>query len=280
MRGRETLAAFASGRLNFPGGFATITPGAGTPHNPLAIAHILTDVAIEPVPDGALLASIDSTRRLGPMAAGARSRRCVQRVGAHGRRLALQGHWYVGAGAPVQDGAKRFIPVKGEPPAAASAQTVRGPVPPLTVAADDDAAIRQLYARFSHAIDSGADNGAALARLFTPDGVFLDTWTNKVYSGSDQLAALGRLAAPGGPSTKGPTSLNQFIWTVKVEADTSVAIDDRLHDGQPAGSRQADRHDQRRSVGTISSRRPTAGGSRSGRSTARRRRRRVQTAAN
>jgi hypothetical protein len=220
MRGRETLAAFASGRLNFPGGFATITPGAGTPHNPLAIAHILTDVAIEPVPDGALARVYRLNASI-----GADGRPALAPGGVYNVLLArtaegwrFKEHWYVGAGAPVQDGAKRFIPVKGEPPAAASAQTVRGPVPPLTVSAEDDAAIRQLYARFSHAIDSGADNGAALARLFTPDGVFLDTWTNKVYSGSDQLAALGRLATPGGPSTKGPTSLNQFIWTVKVEA--------------------------------------------------------------
>ena len=226
MRGRETLAAFASGRLNFPGGFATITPGAGTPHNPLAIAHILTDVAIEPVPDGALARVYRLNASI-----GADGRPALAPGGVYNVLLArtaegwrFKEHWYVGAGAPVQDGAKRFIPVKGAPPAAASAQAARGPVPPLTVAADDDAAIRQLYARFSHAIDSGADNGAALARLFTPDGVFLDTWANKVYSGSDQLAPLGRLAAPGGPSSKGPTSLNQFIWTVKVEAAPQGAI--------------------------------------------------------
>jgi hypothetical protein len=219
MRGRETLAAFASGRLNFPGGFATITPGPGTPHNPLAIAHILTDIAIEPAPDGAFARVYRLNATIGADGRPALAPGGVYHVllarSAEGWRF--KEHWYVGAGAPVQDGAKRFIPVKGEAPAAAGS-AVRGTVPPLTLAAEDDAAIRQLYARFSHAIDSGADNGAALARLFTPDGIFLDTWTNKVYAGGDQLAALGRAVAPGGPSTKGPASLNQFIWTVKVEA--------------------------------------------------------------
>ena len=127
-------------------------------------------------------------------------------------------NWYVGAGATVQDGAKRFVPGGGQAPAAAGAPSApavtRDKMQALTVNAEDDAAIRQLYARFSHAIDSGAENGAALARVFTADGIFLDTWTNKVYAGSEQLAALARETSKG----KGPTSLNQFIWTVKLEA--------------------------------------------------------------
>jgi hypothetical protein len=224
MRGRDTLAAFAAGRLSFPNGFASLTLSQGTAHNPLAIAHILTDVLIDPAPEGAV----------------ARVYRLNASIGADGRPALAPGgvyhvlltrttegwrfkeNWYIGAGGTVQDGAKRFLP-GGAPStaAAASASNARPAAPitrdkmqPLTVNAEDDAAIRQLYARFSHAIDSGAENGAVLARLFTADGVYLDTWTNKVYAGSAQIASLAREGAAG----KVPTSLNHFVWTVKVEA--------------------------------------------------------------
>ena len=209
-----SLASFAAGRLAFPNGFATITPGPGTPHNPLAIAHILTDVVIDPAPDGAIA-------RLYRLNAG---------IGADGRsNLGIGGvynvllsrtpdgwrfkeNWYVGPGTQVPDGAKRFLSTAGQP--LGPTVTPRDKAQPLTVNADDDAAIRQLYARYTHAIDSGADNGAALARLFTPDGVVLDTWASKVYSGSDQIAALARDNARG----KGATNMSQFVWTIKVEA--------------------------------------------------------------
>lgn len=214
MRGRETLASFAAGRLAFPNGFATLTPGPGTPHNPLAIAHILTDVQIDPAPDGAIA-------RLYRLNAG---------IGADGRsNLGIGGvynvllsrtpegwrfkeNWYVGPGAQVPEGAKRFLATAGQP--LGPTVTPRDKAQPLTVTADDDAAIRQLYARYTHAIDSGADNGAALARLFTPDGVVLDTWTSKVYSGSEQISALARENARG----KSATNMSQFVWTIKVEA--------------------------------------------------------------
>lgn len=216
MRGRETLASFAAGRLAFPNGFVTLTPGPGVPHNPLAIAHILTDVVIDPAPEGAI----------------ARAYRLNASIGADGRpSLALGGvyhvllarttegwrfkeNWYIGPGGAVQDGAKRFLSTAGQAPAASATAVSRDKMAALTVGADDDAAIRQLYARFSHAIDSGAESGAVLARLFTADGVFLDTWANKVYTGSEQLSALAR----DGARSKGPTNLNQFVWTIKVEA--------------------------------------------------------------
>jgi hypothetical protein len=221
MRGRDTLAAFAAGRLSFPNGFASLTLNQGTPHNPLAIAHILTDVVIDPAPEGAVAKAYRLNATI-----GADGRPALAPGGVYHVLLArtpegwrFKENWYVAAGAPVQDGAKRFLPGGGQPAPAAAAAPAAAPVTrdkmqALTINAEDDAAIRQLYARFSHAIDSNAENGAALARLFTADGVFLDTWTNKVYAGSAQLSALALEASVG----KGPTSLNHFVWTVKVEA--------------------------------------------------------------
>lgn len=214
MRGRETLASFAAGRLAFPQGFVTLTPGPGTPHNPLAIAHILTDVVIDPAPEGAIARVYRMNAGIGNDGRGALGVAGVYHVllarTTEGWRF--KENWYVGPGAPVQDGAKRFLATMGQPMAATVAP--RDKAAPLTVAADDDAAIRQLYARFSHALDSGADNGAALARLFTPDGSLVDTWTGRAAAGTEQLTAMAREAAKG----KGATNLGTFVWTVKLEA--------------------------------------------------------------
>jgi len=58
-----------------------------------------------------------------------------------------------------------------------------------TLTALDYAQIQQLAARYSYALDTGADNGYAYADLFAPGGAF-----GKV-SGRDELAATAR---PGG----------------------------------------------------------------------------------
>ena len=216
MRGRETLAAFAAGRLAFPNGFVTLSPGPGnTSQSARHRAH----------PDRCRHRSRTGGRNresLPPERVYRRRRPTVARGGRRVSRpscaypggMALQGElvhrsWRRCAGwrkaLPLDLGsAGRRVGRSGRP----------RKMPALTVSAEDDAAIRQLYARFSHAIDSGTDNGAALSRLFTTDGVFLDTWTNKVYTGAEQLSSLAREGARG----KGPTSLNQFVWTIKVEA--------------------------------------------------------------
>jgi uncharacterized protein (TIGR02246 family) len=219
MKGRDTLAAFGSGRLNFPGGFAVLTMGPGTVKNPLAIQHILTDVALEPVSEGAvatvyrLNATIGNDGRAS-LAPGGTYNILLART-AEGWRF--KENWYMNAGTVPPEGAQRFMPKASM---TASAPASRGSVPPLTVPAEDDAAIRQLYARFSLAIDSGGENGMALARLFTPDGIFQDTWSSKVYAGTDQLAAVGRGTSP---NSKGLTNMNHYIWTVKIEASPSGA---------------------------------------------------------
>ena len=66
--------------------------------------------------------------------------------------------------------------------AAISAQKAGEP----TLTADDYVAIQQLVARYSHALDTGADNGYMYADLYTPDGTF-----NK-SQGREALAALAR----------------------------------------------------------------------------------------
>jgi hypothetical protein len=219
MKGRDTLAAFASNRLTFGGGFASITLGSGAAKNPLAIQHILTDVVVDPVAEGAVARVYRLNATIGNdgvanLAPGGVYNVLLVRT-ADGWRF--KENWFAGAGAPLQDGAKRFMPAAGAPAVAAPP---RGTSPAITVTAEDDAAIRQLYARVSQAMDSGAENGAALSRLFTNDGVLLDTWTSKVYTGTEQITAFARTSA-GSP--KGPTSLNQFIWTVKVESSPQGA---------------------------------------------------------
>ena len=55
-----------------------------------------------------------------------------------------------------------------------------------TLTAEDYVAIQQLVARYSHALDTGADNGYMYADLYTPDGNFGKT------QGRDELAKLAR----------------------------------------------------------------------------------------
>jgi ketosteroid isomerase-like protein len=56
---------------------------------------------------------------------------------------------------------------------------------PLTTA--DIVEIYQLYARYSHAIDSG--DGIAYAACFTPDGI-MDTTVRGVFTGPSELATV------------------------------------------------------------------------------------------
>jgi len=87
-------------------------------------------------------------------------------------------------------------------------QALRGrkPSPPLTV--QDYADIQNLYGRAAHALDSGADGGKAYAGVFTPDGIFIDTPTGKVYVGQDAIAEMVRGSAG---SSKGVHHLFQNV---------------------------------------------------------------------
>src|SRR5687767_5521714 len=63
--------------------------------------------------------------------------------------------------------------------------------PAMTLTADDHMQIQQLVARFGYALDTGANDGAMLADLFTQDGVF------GAAKGKAQLVALARTRPDG-----------------------------------------------------------------------------------
>ena len=72
-----------------------------------------------------------------------------------------------------------------------------------TLPALDYFQIKQLYARYVHGLDSGANNGNLFADAFTPDGVLIDE-SGKTTSGRAGLAALARATG------KGPTHVVHF----------------------------------------------------------------------
>jgi hypothetical protein len=78
------------------------------------------------------------------------------------------------------------------------------------LSAQDYAEIQQLVARYSFAIDTGADNGYAYADLFAPDGSFGKT------TGRDQLAATARPG--GGHYPRGPEFVFHYTSNHVIEA--------------------------------------------------------------
>jgi hypothetical protein len=54
---------------------------------------------------------------------------------------------------------------------------------PMPLTGTDYAEIEQLSARYSHAIDTCADEGYEYSGLYTPDGVFIDMWTQAAIDG-------------------------------------------------------------------------------------------------
>ena len=78
------------------------------------------------------------------------------------------------------------------------------PRPVMTLAPLDYIEIRQLAARYGHAVDQGADNGFAYADLFAPDATFGQT------RGRDQLAGLAKKTAKG-PQTAWHYIVNHVI---------------------------------------------------------------------
>jgi hypothetical protein len=83
-----------------------------------------------------------------------------------------------------------------------SGKTASGKVTTLTPM--DYIEIRQLAARYGHAVDQGAADGYAYADLFAPDGTFGDT------KGRDALAALAKRTSKG-PQTAWHYIVNHVI---------------------------------------------------------------------
>jgi len=86
-------------------------------------------------------------------------------------------------------------------------------IQPLT--ALDYAEIQQLVARYSFAIDTGADNGYAYADLFAPDGSFGKT------TGRDALAATAKPG--GGHYPRGPEFVFHYTSNHVIEATAEGA---------------------------------------------------------
>jgi SnoaL-like domain len=88
---------------------------------------------------------------------------------------------------------------------------------PIVLSGTDYAEIQQLSARYSQAIDTCADDGYAYARLYTPDGVFVDMWTQSAidaggakWQGSEKL----REISSGLNVTGSPCSSTRFNGSV------------------------------------------------------------------
>jgi hypothetical protein len=77
----------------------------------------------------------------------------------------------------------------------------------------DQVEIQQLVARYSHALDSGAEGGNQLASLFTADGV-LAAEDGKVYTGRTKLAEYARGNAT---SAKGPANVHHFSYKAIID---------------------------------------------------------------
>jgi SnoaL-like domain len=115
---------------------------------------------------------------------------------------------FMSANAPVPETA-----VSASPPSRPAAPT-RERVDPYvaTLSAQDLMEVQQLYARASHALDSGADRGQAFARAFTDDGAFVDI-DGRTYQGTASLAALAQRVNGG----KGPGHVSEFLYNQLIE---------------------------------------------------------------
>lgn len=99
--------------------------------------------------------------------------------------------------------------------AAALAGAVRAPVAfaqqrGANLPAADYYEILELNARFTHGLDSGADDGRMFANAFTPDGAYIDG--AHTTQGSEQLAAMARATAQ-----KSLSNMVHFVVNIKVD---------------------------------------------------------------
>jgi uncharacterized protein (TIGR02246 family) len=192
LEGSEQLKAFAWQHR----------PGQG----PLYVRNFSANISIEPSVEGAS----------GKIFA------VVLDIGEGGRpSTILNGGHYEDAFVRTSDGwrlkTREFIPSEDGP---APPQLPRPPIAketipvPLvrpkgpaarTLTAQDYVDIQQLAAHYSHALDTGADNGYAYADLFTPDGAAFDRWI-----GREKVAEIPRWN-PHGPKYVRHYGMNHLI---------------------------------------------------------------------
>ena len=200
LEGREKLRAFAWQHR----------PGQG----PLYVRNFSTNATIEPSPEGArgriYAVVLDTGENVKP-------------------NTILNGGHYEDVYVRTPDGwrikRREFIPTEDGPAPAqlpqpsVSRQTT--PVPlvrpkggkALTLTAQDYIDIQQLTARYSYALDTGADNGYAYADLFTADGAAFDKWM-----GREKIAEIPRW------NPHGPKYVRHFAMNHLIEATPEGAI--------------------------------------------------------
>ena len=100
---------------------------------------------------------------------------------------------------------------------AVHAQGAKKPLGTMTLTGTDYAEIERLSAQYSHAIDTCADDGYAYADLYTPDGVFIDMWSQPAidaggqkWQGREKL----REISSGANITGAPCTSNRFNGSV------------------------------------------------------------------
>ncbi len=119
--------------------------------------------------------------------------------------------FFLTPGEAVPEAAAGFV---AHPPTVTGQGTLSVPPPTMVgagaVSGADLAEIRQLYARAATAFDSGADNGDAYARLFTPTATVQDVPGDRL-SGRAALAVAAR-----GNGMKTVTDTHRFVYNVRV----------------------------------------------------------------
>jgi hypothetical protein len=90
----------------------------------------------------------------------------------------------------------------------------------MTLTAQDHIDIQQLVARYSHALDAGADNGNVLAGLFTANGAIAPAEDGKTYTGRANLAGYARENAR---SNTGTVNVRHFSYKASIEPSASGA---------------------------------------------------------
>jgi hypothetical protein len=84
-----------------------------------------------------------------------------------------------------------------------------------TLTALDYAEIQQLANRYAHAIDTCANNGYDYADVYTPDGVFIDNFTDEGYGKRGLVRGAGRdqLARAAGGGSSGCKNVGWKDWS-------------------------------------------------------------------
>jgi hypothetical protein len=185
-QGRDQLAALARGGKR----------------GPAFVSHYVTNVIIEPAPDGAVGRTYVAIFDIGNGGNGAKSR--LDHGGLYndvyvktesGWRFKTRTYYESKSGEPVQPppaliGAPRTF--ARMPAAAATARRRSATIAPgLTV--QDYIDIQQLVSRYPYALDVDPDDGRSYANLFTPDAVFRQPRTE----GREALAKLASSALHG-----------------------------------------------------------------------------------